>query len=141
MASVTYWEGKQMTNDTRAEISKLRMEMESFLEPARLVQENELNREQRQAALHSLEKRYRQWYRQCIELFVQHDQFGLREQFIQEFEGEWHAHRINSFFKHGWKTHSIARWVAPYRRCFEIPLNKQGDLLAALAGIVNKEKC
>lgn len=130
-----------MTNDTRAEISELRMEMESFLEPARLVQENELNREQMQAVLRSLEKRYRQWYRACLMLLVQYEQYGLREEFIAEFEGGWHTHRIGSFFKHGWKTHPIAKWVAPYRRCFEIPLNKQGDLLAALAGIVNKEKC
>jgi hypothetical protein len=129
-----------MTNDARAKISELIVESQEFLEPARLVQENELNEGQRQAALRDLEKRYREWYRACLTLFVQYEQYGLREEFISEFEGEWHKHRIDSFFKHGWKTHRIAKWVAPFRRCFEIPLEKQCDILASLAGIVNKNE-
>jgi hypothetical protein len=130
----------KMTNDDRAKIGELIVEADSFLVPAQRVQENELNREQRQAALRSLQEMYRAWYRICLPLFVQYEQYGLREEFVSEFEGSWHAHKIHSFFKFGWKPHPIAKWVVPYRRCFEIPLGKQCDVLASLAGIVNKNE-
>jgi len=117
--------------DTTTELIE---ETNAILSSAQQVQDMSLSlgEAERKELLENISDQYRDWYHRCLKIFSHYGEQELRQEFINEYEGDWKSHKINSFLSLGWKAHRVADWVAPYERSFKKPLHKQCDLLATV---------